>query len=61
MDCDGQSIDKSFADLFTMDGFNIVRNEGRFEAETLRDVRVLVTAAAGGGNTFANGGESCSH
>ena len=48
----GQSIDQTFATLFTNDGYDITRNEGRFEAAKLRDVRILVIASAGGGNTY---------
>jgi hypothetical protein len=53
----GQSIDKTFADLFGSDGYDVVRNDGRFEASTLRDVSILVIASAGGGNSYEVAGD----
>ncbi|HUQ91442.1 MAG TPA: hypothetical protein VM120_07160 [Bryobacteraceae bacterium] len=54
----GQSIDKSFAELFANDGYEVVHNEGRFTVEKLHDVQILVTAVAYGGNTDAMAAKS---
>lgn len=52
----GQSIDETLSALFTSDGYEILRNESRFGATSLHDVRILVIAAAGGGSTYAAAG-----
>lgn len=53
----GESIDRNFAALFGCDGYQIVRNDGKFQRDTFKDVRVLVIAGAGGGNSYDDAGK----